>query len=638
MKVGFLVKLYNDISSANYVTREHRNEFRILFQNIAFKYFYNFKPYKIFSAIFSRNDVCELKKLGKNKNIVVCKPDKGRGVVILNRSSYIDKMKELISDTSKFTKINESIHSYSLKIEDKVNNFLRKLKNLSLITDDVYKKLHVTGTGPGILYGLPKIHKPNFAQNFQFRPIFAAYNTASYKLSKFLVPILAPFTTSEYTTLNSYAFVDKLSNIPNNGKYYMASFDVESLFTNIPLQETIDIILKYLFTSDNNTVIGLSQKYFRELLQHSVLNSFFIFDNVLYKQTEGLGMGLPLGPTFANIFMCYHESKWLNDCPVDFRPVFYQRYIDDTFLLFNDKHHASLFLNYLNCKHQNIKFTMEAEANNELPFLDVKISRNGDSLETSVYRKPTFTGLGLSYFSFCLFRFKVNAIKTLLSRAYCISSNYLSLHTEFEYLKRFFSANGYPAHLVESIIKKLLNNKLGSAPQQISTENINTHYVSLPYFGCKSEQMMDELLRLFKKYCPSVTFRIVLVNNYKMSSLFKFKDVLPCMSRSSIVYTFTCAVCGTQYTGSTCRTFNIRVSEHAGKSHRTGRPLAVPPHSAIRAHTENTCGAPVRHEHFKIVDSASDPVSLRILESLYIFKHRPQLNDTASAYPLNVVN
>ena len=73
---------------------------------------------------------------------------------------------------------------------------MRKLKNMSLLSDEVYKQLYVTGSGPGILYGSPKIHKSNFATDFPLRPIFAAYNTASYKLSKFLVPILAPFTTN----------------------------------------------------------------------------------------------------------------------------------------------------------------------------------------------------------------------------------------------------------------------------------------------------------------------------------------------------------------------------------------------------------------------------------------------------------
>ena len=69
-----------------------------------------------------------------------------------------------------------------------------------------------------------------------------------------------------------------------------------------------------------------------------------------------------------------------------------------------------MFLDYLNQKHDNIKYTMEGEDCDGLAFLDTTVHRN--KCVTSVYRKPTFTGLGMSYFSYCDI-FKINAIKTL---------------------------------------------------------------------------------------------------------------------------------------------------------------------------------------------------------------------------------
>ena len=68
---------------------------------------------------------------------------------------------------------------------------------MKLIEEETLQQLHVSGSGPGILYGLSKIHKSNFAQNFQFRPIFAAFDTASYKIAKFLVPFLRPLSSNE---------------------------------------------------------------------------------------------------------------------------------------------------------------------------------------------------------------------------------------------------------------------------------------------------------------------------------------------------------------------------------------------------------------------------------------------------------
>ena len=141
----------------------------------------------------------------------------------------------------------------------------------------------------GVQSGAPKNHKPNFITEFPFRPIFAAYNTASYKLAKFLVTTLSHLTTkfNDYTIENSYSFVNSISQLNNADKLYMVSFDVENLFTNIPVYETIDICLKYLFPASNSVVLGLSKDFFKTLLEHSVLNSLFLLNSKLYKQIDG---------------------------------------------------------------------------------------------------------------------------------------------------------------------------------------------------------------------------------------------------------------------------------------------------------------------------------------------------------------
>ena len=78
-------------------------------KNTTFKYFYNFKPYKIFSPIFNQNDMKLLKQFASEPDIVVSKPDKGRGVVIVDKINYLDSMKTIISDPLKFVSINTSI-------------------------------------------------------------------------------------------------------------------------------------------------------------------------------------------------------------------------------------------------------------------------------------------------------------------------------------------------------------------------------------------------------------------------------------------------------------------------------------------------------------------------------------------------
>ena len=96
----------------------------------------------------------------------------------------------------------------------------------------------------------------------------------------------------------------------------------------VPLDETIDIAANSLY-SDNNSFLSLSITQFRKFLGLAVKNILFPFNDKLYRQIDGVAMGSPLGPSFANIFLCFHETLWLQNCPSDFKPALYRRYVDD---------------------------------------------------------------------------------------------------------------------------------------------------------------------------------------------------------------------------------------------------------------------------------------------------------------------
>ena len=170
--------------------------------------------------------------------------------------------------------------------------------------------------------------------------------------------MLAPLTSNEYTIKDSFSFAEELLSFDSN--LVMARFDVESLFTNIPLKETIDLCVDILFY-DRTNIDGIMKDYFHNLLTISMSESLVLFDGEYYKQIDGVAMGSPLGPTFANIFLCFYEQIWLENCPVEFKPVVYRRYVDDTFLLFRSYEHIEKFRAYLNFQHPNIKFTSEIE-------------------------------------------------------------------------------------------------------------------------------------------------------------------------------------------------------------------------------------------------------------------------------------
>ena len=349
-------------------------------------------------------------------------------------------------------------------------------------------------------------------------------------------------------------------------------------------------------------------------------------------------MGLPLGPTMANIFMCNFESLWLPTCPIEFKPIVYKRYIDDTFILFSDPSHAPLFLNYINSKHSNIKFTMEIEQNSVLPFLDVSVHRSGNRFQTTVFRKEIFSGLGMSYFSFCCKIFKINSIKTLIHRDYKICSNYHSLHLEFNFLINFFHANGYPKSLIEKLINKFLDRRYDTAQNLIQAPRKSV-YFSMLYFGHKSVILKIKLLELISTFFPHLDVKIILVNPFSIGSFFKFKDAVPKGLCSSLVYKFSCVKnnCTSEYYGFTSRRLSTRVAEHRGTSVRTGHLLVNPPYSSVRIHAEQ-CSCDINLDQFKIVASENSSLSLKILESLFIFRNRPNLNESSSSLPLLLVN
>ena len=156
------------------------------------------------------------------------------------------------------------------------------------------------------MYRSCKVHKASVGDCPPFRPILSALNTPTYELSKFLVPILKPLTTNEFTVKDSFHFAEEI--VDQQHDLCMGSLDVDSLFTNIPLEETIEICTDKLF-KESETVECLSKTEFKELLSLATKDLHFIFGWILYKQIDGVAMGSLLGPTLANAFLVYHEKN-----------------------------------------------------------------------------------------------------------------------------------------------------------------------------------------------------------------------------------------------------------------------------------------------------------------------------------------
>ena len=195
------------------------------FENFKFKDEWNITPDKLKA----------LKDLSSRKEIIIQKACKGNSVVILNKCDYIKRMNEMLSDIDKFKKLNVKPGkklNLLLKHEDKLVSFLKGIKKS--IGEDLYKSLYPQGSQPGIMYGSPKIHKLLVNGFPKLRPILSALNTGTYKWAKFFVPLLRHLTSNEFTLKDSFEFAKIICE--QDAGLFMASLDVDSLFTNVPLE------------------------------------------------------------------------------------------------------------------------------------------------------------------------------------------------------------------------------------------------------------------------------------------------------------------------------------------------------------------------------------------------------------------
>ena len=238
---------------------------------------------------------------------------------------------------------------------------------------------------PARLYATAKTHKFNdldeiTIEKLKFRPIVDQTGTATYDAAKVVGEYLRPLALNECKINNCLKFPDMIKTLPplQKNEWYV-SYDVDSLFTNIPLKETIDYIIHK--THNEKLLKPICKKLiFKRLLYKLTAYCTIQFNQSFYKQIHGWAMGGPLSVILADIHMVRAENEVLK--PMN--PPFYKRIVDDIYSRKNKFQQDALF-EALNDFHPNTKLTIEA---NPEMFLDTKIIlNNNDVVTTQVYRK-----------------------------------------------------------------------------------------------------------------------------------------------------------------------------------------------------------------------------------------------------------
>ena len=621
--------LFRELTTAENVSTESLSACKAALQNDAFDMRNSFDPKKEQNLL--PDEIVALKSLKADNSIIIKKSDKGNSVVILNKDTYIQRMEELLADRTKFEKVpieSDKDYNHIWNQELRVRNTLKELVNSKAITEQQYDRLAPSGSRPGIMYGLSKVHKQLVDGFPKLRPILSAINTPTYKLAKFLVTIMEPLTKNEYTVKDTFTFAHDIRS--QNANVWMSSFDVDSLFTNIPLEETINICCNELFKS-SPIVAGLTKTQFRQLLELTTKESFILFNGAYYRQLDGVAMGSPLGPTLANIFLCFHERHWLNQCPTAFKPLYFKRYVDDIFCLFRDRSHVQDFLGYLNARHPNMNFTYEDESNSSLPFLDINVMRSNCNFVTSVYRKPTFSGVYTNFNSFLPNLYQRSLVSTLLFRLYTICSSWELINKEVTTLKKTLRSNAYPSSIIDRLVKTFFSRMRNRMP--VHTVPKQKFQIILPFLGSVSGKVQKKLKSLAKRYLPGSEIIVIFKSPSRLSSVFNFKDKLHPYLVSGVIYKYTCGRCNSTYIGKTKRHTCHRFSEHAGRSPLTGKIVKGQNSTTVRDHML-TCDTVVSNDNFKIIGRDTVDYYLKIKESLFIMKEKPNLNVQGKSIPL----
>ena len=560
-----------------------------------------------------------LKELYSDRSIVVCKADKGNCVVLLKKDEYINRMKEILSDQTKFRELQEDP---TIKRENKLVQFLLRLKKDGSITESFYEKVRPSGSQPARLYGLPKIHKPNHP----LRPICSSVQAYNYKLASELASILTSHASNSFTVRSTFDFVNEINGLTSN-KFHICSFDVTSLFTCIPINETIDIAIHYAF-ENTDKIQGLTRKNFKKLLEMSTKETNFSFNDKIYDQIDGVAMGSPLAPVMANIFMRYLEEKFSNFGGV--LPAFYRRYVDDSFLLFENKNDVGPFYEFMNSLHPNIKFTLEEESPGSLSFafLDVKIMRSDNTFTTQTYFKPTFTGLYTNWFSFTPRKYKINLVKCLLSRAWKICSNQQLFSEDWLKIKENLVKNQYPEALLNALQRNFVEKQNNATTETDPVTTVPKIEVSLvlPYHGFNlSTKLNKSLISLLSIAYPQVELKVIFRTTFRLSHLFSIKDKIPKRLTSFVVYCVHCTNCDAKYIGKTKRHMITRFKEHL----KPQKPTAITDHILRNNHDVNI-------NDVNFLARGKNDYDLLIKESLLVKRLSPSLNSNVSSFPLEL--
>ena len=533
------------------------------------------------------------KFLIKNNDIIITNSDKGNVTVAINKTDYNNKMHTMLQDKSTYKILKRDPTS---KFQQKNNEIVEKLHKDEIITlKEKFNLIQRAATAPRI-YGLPKIHK----NNMPLRPICSSINSPSYSLCKYVVNILNNLTKeSRYNVKDAIEFKNKINDSYICDDEIMISLDVVSLFPSIPVDFAIKIIeskwdLIQKFTK-------MTMRSFLEIIKFCIIdNRYFTYADKMYAQQKGMPMGSPASPVIADKSIQKLKNK----------PRCVTKYVDDLFAIIN-KNDIDEIMDVFNSYHCDIKFTVELEKDNRLPYLDTIIVKHNNIMKLDWYQKPMASGRLINFYSNHSIQIIRNTATNFIRRVLNISDHVFHEENKLK-ISAILKKNNFPVPLIRSLINK------NSKPKVPDFKNDKEFiYKSIPYIPGFSERFKHSNILDKDKYC------LAFKNNNTLKSIFtNTKSKVNKDDKSNIIYQISCKgnqheTCNKLYVGTTKSKLKTRISGHKTdqkiRTHNFQQKTALATHCAQAAHSPD-------FDDVKILQQENNYTKRFLLEMLHITK------------------
>lgn len=560
-----------------------------------------------------------LQKLRNNDSIVIKPADKGSATVIMDKTAYLTEAYRQLNNANYYKKLIQPIYQDNIP---KINQVLDCIEAEGYISKDQNSYLRAKPSDrQRIFYLLPKIHKPISKWTLfnmpEGRPIVSDCGSESYHVSEYIDSFIRPISMKHATYIkDTYDFVEKIrgQKIPKNA--ILCTGDVSSLYTNMKIDR---ILTTTKLALENSPLSGRPDKHLLSLLEITLRNNDFTFNNEYFLQICGTAMGKTYAPALADIYLEEFDQKAMHGFKI--KPMLFWRFLDDIFFVWlGSVDELKEYENYLNSILDGIKITL-TYSDDKVNFLDTTVYKHyeieHDTLLTRIYFKDTDTHQLLHTHSFHPKHTTRGVLKSQLLRFARISSCRADYDKTCEILFSALRKRNYSKSLLRKMKRDIWHFHANGIPRNKSQDEILPIVVPYNDIGvslAKSWKTSIKNNSTFNKfrpisaYCNSSNLRKFLVHsslctastntntnlrnrpatnptvgnlrctntrclacNYirecttfkstQNNRIFKIHSKFNCKS-SNIIYLITCRNCLKQYVGETTRTLGERISDH----------------------------------------------------------------------------